>query len=1100
MRQALRLPAVARHLLLVGLFALPLTSPLWRWTVVACTHDGHVHSNRVVAMRYAWENGLYLARWLPDVAFGYGYPLFVYREPLPLYAMLIPHLWGLPLPAASNLVHLLSLVTAGAFTYLWVRDILGARAAIVAAVAYMAAPYQLVDALVRGNLPESMALAFMPFLLWIGRRWMRSGSAVPFVVGTAALALFSLVHNISLLLFSPVLGLYLLVVGRVGGLTWPESLARSAIWLGLGLGMTIFYPAGALLEMNEVTLQQAIVTRNNDFRYNFASLAEMAAPASPSDPNLINPPLLFRLGWTTLLLAASGTIRLLIHHPFGPRQPTTASPGPRQPTAASPYEPHHLGWLMLAIAAVYLFFALPLSRPLWEALPLIDFVQFPWRFIGRAALPLAFLAALPFAGSGAGETHPTLIGRWLPGPGRGRQLLQAWITANGRVRRSLLPRFNLLQLAFWVAIAFFILEALPYLYPSACPEEPFPTIISVHRYEHVTGLVGVDPEGSHFPRSVRERPQASALEADYQAGRPPQRFDISRLPAGAEITAAAYRPLAATIHLVTPEPFTARYFSFAFPGWQVKVNGRPTPITPGDPDGLITFAVPAGRHEITVTWQSTPLRSALLAVSLLAVVATIAVTAWLWRWGPAQPAVIGVQAPAEHLRLRDFWLLATLALLLLALKLAVVDRYETIWRRAAPPAVAHSTAVPAAELSLAGFNLQPQVIPAGSTFDVDLVWQVAARPTAKYQSNLWLAGGDGLMWSDKETQRPRLFESPPATDAWQPGQWAWDSREVAVLAGTPPGRYDLVLTLFDLASLQPLTLRDGSGAVVGPTAVIGQVTVTNPSRSAVVQPQYALNAAVENLGVRLLGYNQDRQEAAPGDPVLLTFFWQREGERPAARFTVELVDELDQTVFAWTERSLIRPGFAATDWPAAAPLRDQHALRLPAALADGRYRFFLQGNIELGYLDVDGPERFLEAPAAAVAVGAALWSPDGSERVTVSHYALEHKHGDGEASLTVFWQTSTGLNEGYHVFVHLVDKDGRLMAQSDGIPASWSRPTTGWIPGEYVADNHLLGLPEPLPAGPLALRVGLYAPGSGQRFQGETADFVSLPFTGGPDE
>jgi hypothetical protein len=1016
-------------------------------------------------------------------------------------------------------------------------------------VAYMAAPYLLIDALIRGNLPESMALAFLPLLFWVGWHWMRSGSAISFLAGTVALALFNLTHNISLLLFAPALLVYLLLAGRLAGLAWPAALVRTAVWLGLGMGMTFFYPAGALLEMDQVTLEQSVVTRNNDFRYNFASVTEIAAPVSASDPGLINPPLLFRLGWTTLLLAGAGIIHLFAYRSPAPQQPTappgsrqptaapgsrpptaapgsrpptaapgsrpptaapgsrpptaapgsrppTAAPGSRQPTAATLYEQRHLACLMLVIAAVYLFFALPVSRPLWEALPLIDFVQFPWRFVGRAALPLAFLVALPFADATAYKTDGSTIHHFLPNVSRSKQRKQPSMQTNGRLRKRSLPPSARRQLLAAAAITFFILEALPHLYPSSCPEEPFPTINSVHRYEHVTGLVGVDPEGSYFPRSVRARPQASPLEADYQAGRPPQRFDAGRLPPGAEITAAAYRPLAATIHLATPEPFTARYLSFAFPGWQVKVNGRPTPITPGDPDGLITFAVPAGHHEITVTWQSTPLRSALVALSLLATITVIGVTAWLGRQRPPEAPSTGAQARTGQVRERDFWILATLALLLLAFKLAVVDRHETIWRRAAPPPVAHTPTLQAAELSLAGFSLHSQVVPAGSTFDVDLAWQVVAGPTARYQSNLWLADAEGLTWSDKETQRPRLFESPPPTDAWQPGQWAWDSREVAVLPGTPPGRYDLVLTLFDLATLQPLTLRDGSGTAIGPTAVIGQVMVTNPDTPPAVQPQYRLEAAVESLGLRLLGYNQDRQEAAPGDPVLLTFFWQREGERPAARFTVELLDELDQTIFAWTERSLIRPGFAATEWPAAAALRDQHALRLPAALADGRYRFRVQGSVELGYLEVSAPKRLFEAPAGAVAVGATLHHAAG-EQAVLSHYLLKRDDGN-TASLSLFWQTPTGLNDSYHVFVHLVDEDGRLLAQSDAVPATWQRPTSGWMPGEYVADNHLLTLPEPLPAGLLTLRVGLYEPTGGRRFQAEAADFVSLPFTAGP--
>ncbi|HFQ94572.1 MAG TPA: hypothetical protein ENK32_11215, partial [Anaerolineae bacterium] len=153
-----RIPTAVWHLGLVTLFGLPLLTSLMRWTAVPCTHDGHLHYNRVAAMRYAWENGLYFTRWLPDLAFGYGYPFFVYREPTPLYLVLWPHLLGLPLPAATNLFYALMILAAGWFMYLWVRDIFGGRAGLVAAVAYMAAPYVLVDALIRGNAPESLAL------------------------------------------------------------------------------------------------------------------------------------------------------------------------------------------------------------------------------------------------------------------------------------------------------------------------------------------------------------------------------------------------------------------------------------------------------------------------------------------------------------------------------------------------------------------------------------------------------------------------------------------------------------------------------------------------------------------------------------------------------------------------------------------------------------------------------------------------------------------------------------------------------------------------------------------------------------------------------
>ena len=198
--------ATAAWLLAILALGLPLLTPLLHWTAVACTHDGHLHYHRVAAMAHAWGNGVLLSRWMPDLAFGYGYPFFVYREAAPLYAVLLPHLAGLPLPAASNLFYALTILATGVGMGLWARDLFGPRAAVVSAVAYMAAPYVLVDALVRGNAPESLALPLLPFVLWAGRRWVLFGAPWAFVAGALGLALLSFSHNISTFIFAPTLG------------------------------------------------------------------------------------------------------------------------------------------------------------------------------------------------------------------------------------------------------------------------------------------------------------------------------------------------------------------------------------------------------------------------------------------------------------------------------------------------------------------------------------------------------------------------------------------------------------------------------------------------------------------------------------------------------------------------------------------------------------------------------------------------------------------------------------------------------------------------------------------------------------------------------
>jgi hypothetical protein len=119
--QATRLGNKGIHIgygLIVFLFGLPLITPLLRSGSSACTHDGHLHYHRLAAMRYAWESGQFFSRWLPDVAFGYGYPFFLYREAVPLYLALFPHLLGLPLPAAINLFYAIMILATGLFMFL----------------------------------------------------------------------------------------------------------------------------------------------------------------------------------------------------------------------------------------------------------------------------------------------------------------------------------------------------------------------------------------------------------------------------------------------------------------------------------------------------------------------------------------------------------------------------------------------------------------------------------------------------------------------------------------------------------------------------------------------------------------------------------------------------------------------------------------------------------------------------------------------------------------------------------------------------------------------------------------------------------------------
>ncbi|MCE7946376.1 MAG: hypothetical protein DYG88_03005 [Chloroflexi bacterium CFX4] len=59
------------------------------------------------------------------------------------------------------------------------------------------------------------------------------------------------------------------------------------------------------------------------------------------------------------------------------------------------------------------------------------------------------------------------------------------------------------------------------------------------------------------------------------------------------------------------------------------------------------------------------------------------------------------------------------------------------------------------------------------------------------------------------------------------------------------------------------------------------------------------------------------------------------------------------------------------------------------------------------------------------------------------------------------WQASERLDGDYHLFVHILDQAGKLVAQDDFVPSRGAFPTTDWAIGQQWAEAaHLNGLPE----------------------------------------
>jgi hypothetical protein len=83
--------------------------------------------------------------------------------------------------------------------------------------------------------------------------------------------------------------------------------------------------------------------------------------------------------------------------------------------------------------------------------------------------------------------------------------------------------------------------------------------------------------------------------------------------------------------------------------------------------------------------------------------------------------------------------------------------------------------------------------------------------------------------------------------------------------------------------------------------------------------------------------------------------------------------------------------------------------------------------------------------------------------------------------ITLVWRADATPPMAYTVFVHLLDEQGNIIAQSDAQPAGNTYPTTNWIPGDYITDQHTLTWQDTSYRGRVSLRIGMYDANTMQR-------------------
>lgn len=490
-------------------------------------------------MSTALQDGHFPVRWAADLRF--GEPIFNFYAPLPYYMGAVINFLGINVIWSAKILFILSTLLSAATMYIFLRKLFSEKGAIFGVILYTYAPYRAVDLYVRGALSEAFAFIFFPLIFYAA---LLLSEKVDFKrISFLALSFTGLVltHNVTTLMFLPFLILW------VGYLIWQHKDIKLTVpflmAMILAAGLTAFFVLPALFERQFIQTKYLTVGYF-DFRAHFVAFYQFFSPVFGYGSSLWGPidDMSFQIGlahWAVLALTV--VIGII-------------------------YRKNRKILILFSFLGVSFFLSLFLqhnkSAFIWEAIPIMAFIQFPWRFLAISI----FIVAI--AGAQASDFFQ-----------------------------------NRLKFLYIILIAAAILVNLQYFKPRNFVQDSFFEKFLNKDKMHQ----GIDLTKDYFPVWVKNE------QAEYFSTPRAIRGEIEVLSFEKK-TASANGVIDVLSDSLIEVPIT--YFL----GWEVKADGKVLNLSQLSIQGLITFELPKGQHQLDLELKDTPVRltgNAISAASLL---------------------------------------------------------------------------------------------------------------------------------------------------------------------------------------------------------------------------------------------------------------------------------------------------------------------------------------------------------------------------------------------------------------------------------------------------------------------------------------------------
>ena len=538
-----------------------LTLPSFAWLLQPGYFSMHddLQAVRQLEMAKCFADNQIPCRWVLDLGYGFGYPLFNYYPPFP-YLVGQPFHWlGFQNIDIVKIVGLLGFITCALGMYLLAKEFWGNHGGLLASVIYTYAPYHSVDFFVRGAMNEFWAMALFPPIFYTSYKLISviSKNQIPpsiesreggwgasfkwIVLLSISIACLMLSHNLMLLIFSPVLVIWCLFwLWQFKTLKPLSSLLISAFW---SLGLASFFTLPVLFEQKYAHVETLTIGYFN-FLAHFLDLKQIFWRINWGYGESIygsGDTMSFALGYLQWILPALVIVSTLFIKKL------------RKNT--------FLILLLLLFTLTSLFMSHYKSTPLWLNFRPLQFLQFPWRFLTLAV----FCAALT-----AGAFSKIIDKKLLT-----------------------------------LTLAFALLLNANYFRPRAW----YPEMTDAQKFSGKSWQWQIT--GSIFDYLPISAPLPPADPAGGDLGITAGAGEYSRLAKRTNFQ--QYQ-----VNIYSPNAIVELQ-TFYFPGWKVYLNGTEIRIDPKrDPLlGRMQIDVPAGTHLVTARFTNTPIRTVGNTLSLV---------------------------------------------------------------------------------------------------------------------------------------------------------------------------------------------------------------------------------------------------------------------------------------------------------------------------------------------------------------------------------------------------------------------------------------------------------------------------------------------------